>query len=210
MNVVIEFLRNLIHSLEAGEIPEWGWWSYLLLSFLVLLEGPMATLIGAAASAAGLMRVSAVFLVAACSNLFADVIWYSIGASGKLEWFRRRTKVSETQMDELQQGVSNNAVKMLLAAKLSVGFAVPTLIAVGLARVPWRRWLPAVFVGELIFTGFLVLVGFYAAELIKQVERGIYYLGIAISSIFIVTIAIVVWRFLRRKPQQAASHETAE
>ena len=61
------------------------------------------------------MRVSAVFLVAAFSNLFADVIWYSIGASGKLEWFRRRTKVTDAQMDELQQGVSDNAVKMLLA-----------------------------------------------------------------------------------------------
>ncbi len=207
MNAAIEFLRNLIHSLEAGEIPEWGWWSYVLLSILVLLEGPMSTLIGAAA---GLMRVSAVFLVAAFSNLFADVIWYSIGASGKLEWFRRRTKVTDAQMDELQQGVSDNAVKMLLAAKLSVGFAVPTLIAVGLARVPWRRWLPAVFVGELIFTGFLVLVGYYAAELISQVERGIYYLGIVISLVFIVTIAIVIWRFFKRKPIQTTSHETVE
>ncbi len=210
MNAAIEFLRNLIHSLEAGEIPEWGWWSYVLLSILVLLEGPMSTLIGAAAAAAGLMRVSAVFLVAAFSNLFADVIWYSIGASGKLEWFRRRTKVTDAQMDELQQGVSDNAVKMLLAAKLSVGFAVPTLIAVGLARVPWRRWLPAVFVGELIFTGFLVLVGYYAAELISQVERGIYYLGIVISLVFIVTIAIVIWRFFKRKPIQTTSHETVE
>ncbi|MCO5184962.1 MAG: hypothetical protein M9928_14760 [Anaerolineae bacterium] len=170
----------------------------------------MSTLIGAAAAAAGLMRVSAVFLVAAFSNLFADVIWYSIGASGKLEWFRRRTKVTDAQMDELQQGVSDNAVKMLLAAKLSVGFAVPTLIAVGLARVPWRRWLPAVFVGELIFTGFLVLVGYYAAELISQVERGIYYLGIVISLVFIVTIAIVIWRFFKRKPIQTTSHETVE
>ena len=51
--------------------------------------------------------------------------------------------------------------------------------------MPWRRWLPAVFVGELILTGFLVLVGYYAAELISQVERGIYYLGIVISLVFI-------------------------
>lgn len=210
MQPLIDIVQEIVRSLEAGELPELGWWSYVLLSLLVLLEGPMATLIGAAAAATGLMRVWLVFVVASGTNLLADVLWYSIGSSGKLEWVRRRTRMSESQMDELQHGVSENAVKMLLAAKLSVGFSVPTLIAVGLARVPWRRWLPAVFLGESLFTGFLVLVGYYAAELIKQVEQGIYYLGLAISLVFIIMIGLAVWRFVRRTKQPASSAETAD
>jgi membrane protein DedA with SNARE-associated domain len=207
MQSILDFFHELFLALEQGQIPELGWWSYLLLSILVLLEGPMATLIGAAAAAAGLMRVQMVFIVAAGSNLVADVLWYSIGSSGKMEWVRRRINASERQMADVEKGVNDNAVKMLLLAKMSIGLAVPTLITVGLARVPWRRWLPAVFVGEVLFTGILVVIGYYAAELIAQVERGLYYLGIVITVVLLSTVAIFIWRYFRKTSDAEETQE---
>jgi hypothetical protein len=51
-----------------------------------MVEGPIATLLGAAAASAGLMRPVLVFIVAAADNLTADSIWYSLGRAGKPEW----------------------------------------------------------------------------------------------------------------------------
>ncbi len=56
-------------TLRSGHLPEFGYWTYIVLGLLVLIEGPIATLLGAAAASAGLMRPWAVFLAAAIGNL---------------------------------------------------------------------------------------------------------------------------------------------
>ena len=37
----------------GGQLPELGHWTYILLALLVMVEGPIATLLGAAAASAG-------------------------------------------------------------------------------------------------------------------------------------------------------------
>ncbi len=71
---------------------------------------------------------------------------------------------------------------------------IPTLIAAGLAKVPWKRWMPPLVIGETIWTGSLVITGFYATEAIKQVEKGIHYIGIGGSILFVLAISIWILR----------------
>jgi len=71
---------------------------------------------------------------------------------------------------------------------------IPSLLAAGLAKVPLKRWLPALLVGETFWTGTLVLTGYYATEAIKQVEKGLHYVGIAGSILFVLVILIWVLR----------------
>ena len=81
--------------------------------------------------------------------------------------------ISMAYLERLEKGLHDHAARLLFFAKLSVGPMIPSLIATGLIKVPWKRWFPAVFLGEMIWTGSLITIGYYGIAAIQRVERGI-------------------------------------
>jgi membrane protein DedA with SNARE-associated domain len=137
------------------------------------------------------MRPWLVFLAASVGNLTADSLWYSLGYMGKFEWLFRigkRTGISSEHIDRLQKIMRKHAIKVLFFAKLSMSLMIPSLIAAGLVKAPVRKWFPAVFGGEMIWTGALVLIGYYGTEAIKRVEQGLEYLILGGSIAFVIFI----------------------
>jgi membrane protein DedA with SNARE-associated domain len=202
MESLIEFLRTFFTQLQHGQLPELGYWNYFVLAFLIVLQGPIVTLLAGAASSAGLFRPEFVFLAAVVANLTADVVWYSVGSNGRLDGVLQHDRIfgiKRENIDKIQLSVERHAAKMLLLAKISAGFAVPALIAAGILRIPWRKWFPVVFVGEALWTGTLLLIGFYATETIKQVERGIEILAIAVALAMLIALVWFVGRTIREQ-----------
>ena len=202
MNTFMQLLQSFISAMKSGQLPQLGLWTYLVLAFLVAIEGPVATLLGAAAASAGLMRPWLVFLAAATGNLSADSLWYLLGYAGKLEWalrFGRRLGLQPEVLERLEQGMHEHAAKILFIAKLTVSFMIPSLIAAGLVKVPWRRWFPALFAGEMIWTGSLMLIGYYATEAIKRVEQGVEYMILGLALVFVLFMLWLSRRVLRAR-----------
>jgi len=209
MHNLMILLRDVVVTLKSGELPQLGFWTYIILALLVAVEGPIATLLGAAAASAGLMRPMPVFFAAAAGNLTADSLWYTLGYMGKTEWilhFGRRLGLRESLIDHLKQNMLDHATKVLFLAKLTVSFVIPSLIAAGLLRIPWRRWFPALVVAETLWTGSLVLIGYYTTEAVKRVERGVEYAVLAASLAFVV-FAILAGRRLVRQFDKDTSEE---
>jgi membrane protein DedA with SNARE-associated domain len=200
VDTLIELLQNFSTYLKSGNLPQLGYWNYVLLAVLVAVEGPIATLLGAAAASAGWMRPVPVFLAAAAGNLTADTLWYSLGYAGKADWLLhggRRLGIQRQHLERLQSSMRRHAVKILFFAKLSMSLIIPSLIAAGLARAPWRRWFPAVFGAEMIWTGSLVVIGYYATEAIKHVTQGLEYLALAGSAVFALVLLWYARHLLR-------------
>lgn len=199
MDSIIRLIHEIWTNLQAGVIPNFGFWNYILLALFVAIEGPIATLIGAAAASAGIMHLDLVFLFASIGNLTADSLWYSLGRAGKIEWllhYGRWFGVQKHHLETLNRGMHEHAAKILLIAKVTAGLIIPTLIAAGLAKVPWKRWFPAVALGEMFWTGSLVLIGYYTTESIRQLEHDLRYLGITISLIMLIGLIYLVRRQL--------------
>lgn len=203
MIMVSEILSQLGTSLPLGQNAPAGIWIYLLLMVLIVIQGPVSTMLGGAAAAAGLLNPLGVLVVALVGNLGADVFWYSLGYSGKDIWRRRFFRRYRNIANMLRTEMQRHAVTVLLMAKLSVGMAVPTVIAAGLAQVPWRRWFPPVVVGELIWTGSLLLVGYYATESIMRSEWAVVQFGIIVSVVLFVLMVLYV---LRKSQQEKKAH----
>jgi membrane protein DedA with SNARE-associated domain len=184
------------------QFSEWGVWSYLVLAALVAVEGPIATLLGAVAASNGLMRPAFVLIAAATGNLTADTLWYLMGRLGKLEWALRigkRAGISQDRLESLEAAMQKHAARLLFFAKLSLSLIIPSLIAAGLVKVPWRKWFPYVFCGEMIWTGSLVFVGYHATRALTQVEKGIEIIGVIGSLIFIGVIIFMGRRLLKKE-----------
>ncbi len=200
MGNVILFFQTLFKYLGSNQLPELGPWTYVFLAILVAIEGPIVTLLGAAAASAGLMRPFYVFVAAACGNLTADCLWYTLGYLGKMEWVSRigqRMGIRLETLDRLRRAMHKHSMRILFIAKLTVSFMIPSLIAAGLVKAPWKRWFPAIFAGEMIWTGTLVLIGYNTTLAIKRVERGLGYALLAVSILFIIFLLFMGRRILK-------------
>ena len=194
MNNLAMLFLNLIQALRSGKLPQLGPWTYILLAVMVAVEGPIATLLGAAAASAGLMKPGWVFVVAAVGNLTADTLWYTLGYLGKISWLQRfgeKLRIQADVLARLETEIHYHAVRILFVAKLTLSMMIPALIAAGLVKVPWRRWFPAIFTGEMLWTGSLVIIGFYATEAIKRVEKGVEYAALGGAVIFVIFLVII-------------------
>ncbi len=188
---LIDQIKQFLSSINPVQLASLGPWSYILLAFLVAIEGPIATLLGGAAASLGLMRPEFVFLAAACGNLFADTLWYSLGYLGKIEWiyrFGKRLGVSPEKLDRSEKMLHDHAPTVIFVSKLTVSPMIPALIATGLIKYPWKRWFPADFAGEMIWTGSLVVIGYFGVRVLQKVTLGIEHAILVGSVIFVVLI----------------------
>ena len=200
-------LINLPLSLsltESLQHPLAGW-AYLLLAILVAVEGPITTLAGAVAASAGLLNPVLVFVSASLGNLLADTLWYSLGYVGKTEWLLKITNwfgIKEDFMARLQRDVHDHIHKILFVAKLTLGFVIPTLIAAGLARVPLKRWFGVLFAAECIWTGSLVIIGYYFGALTQHIETNLRWVSLAGALVFATVVIIYLSRLRQRMEKQ--------
>lgn len=196
LNILIHSLGNI---LSGGMLPRLGYWDYLLLVLLSFIQGPVAPVIGGAAAAAGIVRPEGVFLTLSTSNLSFDMFWYVVGRRGKLDWLSRSnhfSNVSRNRIAKIRTIILDQSSAIVTMAKFTSGFVIPTMVATGLARVPWKRWLPSLFVIELFRTGVLVGSGFYFATALNQVLKGYSYLTILFTILVLILSAWLVSRSL--------------
>jgi membrane protein DedA with SNARE-associated domain len=201
MQAWIDSLLALGESIRHGNIPDLGVWTYVVLGLLVATEGPLSTLIGAAAAAAGALDVRLVFLVTVVGNVVGDSLWYSIGYHGKIDHLLRRGRwlgIKREHFERLEREMHAHAAKVIVLSKLAYGLIIPTLVAAGAARVPLRRWFPVVFVVETLWSLLLVWVGYHATGLIADIESGLRNIGLLVLAALVVAALWLVRRRIDR------------
>ena len=197
MDALVALLQNFWNELALGQLQHLGNWSYVVIAVLVLIEGPIATLLGAVAAASGLLNPYLVFLAASIGNLTADTLWYLLGYTGRIEWLVEHGRwlgVRRAHIERLKADMHAHARAILFVAKITASFSIPALITAGLLRVPWRRTFPVVFLGECIWTGGLVLLGYHYSASLKRLEAGV---QVVIGLGTILFLALVV-RYVHR------------
>ena len=208
MQSILETIRQFWIDLQRGQLTELGPWNYFLLAALIVWQGPIATVLGGAAASAGFLKPALVFLAGVSGNLTADILWYSVGRRGNVDRLlaNRHFKSYQKRVNVLRSAMEQHAPKFLLMAKLSFGLAIPTLVAAGLTRLSWRKWFPIVFIGETIFTGTLVIVGYFATEALKRVNQGLELFLIGMSFLFLLMVVWFLPRALRDHKPIPMSH----
>jgi hypothetical protein len=128
MNGMVDVIHAFWQNLQVGVVTQIGSWNYLIIALLVAVEGPIVTLLGASASAAGYLKTGYVFLAAAAGNVSADLIWYYLGYGGKIEWllpYQRWLGIKPRQMDHLQTQMNKHAPKILFFCQALFRFYDP-------------------------------------------------------------------------------------
>ena len=205
MNGLLAQLHHALETLHTGDFASFGAWAYVVIGLLVATEGPITTLVGASAAAAGFLDVRLVLAATIVGNVTGDVFWYTVGYTGGIDRAQRiaaRVGIDRVHLDAMCHRLHAHAAKAILVAKAAFGLIVPTLLAAGLARVKLRRWLPTVFVAETLWSMLLVFIGYHAAGAIGRTEHGLKILGVIV---FILIVTVVLPKILKGHRAQIMS-----
>lgn len=179
---LLDIFSRFWHALQHGAVLPMGNWNYLLLFISVIIQGTLVKLMTGAVVADSFMNFYIALGVSICASLVADIIWFRVGTAGNLERvMSKRTPKQQKMIQLLQKEMRRHYFKIILIGKLSAGLTIPANLAAGMSKLSWRRWLPAVMLGEVIYTTLLLLLGFFAATSIKQVDETLQFAGVGVS-----------------------------
>ena len=177
---------------------------YLVAFPLAIIEGPIVMVGCGFLSRLGYLDFWSIYFVLLFGDFVADLGWYAVGRFGAHKFIRRWGKyfsVSENAVKKIEHLFDKYDDKILFTSKITMGFgfAVATLVAAGMAKVPLKRYAVINFLGGLIWTALLLHIGYFFGNLYTAVDRGFrfaYLLGaLALSAAALFGLGL----YLRRK-----------
>ena len=155
--------------------------------------------------ALGRLQPVPAFLAVVSGNLTADMGWYGLGRFGKKEWLEfvsKKMGIDPRSMEQLEENIQQYAPRLLFLSKLTVGLPIPTLIMLGLNRVPIRRWVLLLVLGEMVKSTIFIAAGYLYAEGIQQ-TYGVLRTILWIVTILLLAAILIYLKFHRKvKPSQ--------
>lgn len=146
---------------------------HLVLVPLVLVEGPLATVLAGSLVATGVLLWPAALALVIGADLVADCVYYLLGREGRRPWARRllrRLGLDETRQQRLSSALGARLPQVLLGAKIADIAAVPTMLAAGFSGVALRRFLTWNGAITLVKSSLLLTLGaLFAAQVVPLV-----------------------------------------
>jgi membrane protein DedA with SNARE-associated domain len=199
MDVVFDFVHEIVSGFQTGHMPDLGTWNYILVGGFIMLQGRISALLGGAVAAAGYMNLGLIIMVALVARVIVDVFWYRVGATGYIDRVGSRFGAYERVAERVHEGIHARPVRFLVMAKLTNGLAVPAVVAAGSASLPLRRWLPFSFAIEILYTVPLLFAGYFATDFLSQIEGGMSYAFGAMGLVALLGITYMVVKSKRSK-----------
>jgi membrane protein DedA with SNARE-associated domain len=178
------------NQLVLSFIQHYGYW---VLYPLMIIEGPIVTLAAAGLSATGILNAWIVFLISVAGDLSMDVILYYIGFFGNnrlRRHIRKRPKL-ENRRIKIQYFFKKHGGKVVFLAKISTGLAYVTFLTAGMIRLPLRKFIMFTLIGGIIWSGALVILGYFYGHLYLQINNHIQQAGIIIALIVGITFILI-------------------
>ena len=164
---------------------------YAVIIVLACAEGPILSILFGALIKTGAFSFWPVYIALMVGDLIGDTIWYQIGRHVGMRFVRRFGKyfsVTESRVKRITEVFNKYHEKILIVSKLTCGFgfAVVTLMVAGMVKIPFLRYLTINFVGQFVWTGMLIGVGYFIGNLYAQANSIME--KVSIAALFVIVI----------------------
>lgn len=166
-------------------------YSYLVLFPLVVIEGPVVTIIAGFLVSLGFMDFLPTYMTIVAGDLTGDFIYYSAG-----RWWLNRTyksvlkffNININLVHKLEEGLKKNRGPFLFFGKLSHALGGIILFAAGSVEIPLREFMWFNFLATLPKSLILLAVGFYFGSTVSSFRRA---LDFTVLGLFVFTLAMI-------------------
>jgi membrane protein DedA with SNARE-associated domain len=186
-------LLNFSDPAILGQIKMIG---YPFMLLVMIIEGPIMTILAAFTAKLGFFNVYVVFLLSILGDVIGDAILYYIGYSGgakTLEKAERVLKIKPAIVAKIEYLFEKHGKKTIFAVKSTTGLCWITFIAAGAVRMNFKDFLSASILGGIVWSGFLVAMGYFFGYAFKQIGIYIKYAGLVVFLSAVVFYAAVTF-----------------
>jgi len=165
---------------------------YIILFPLVIIEGPLVTILAGFLASLGQFNLLICYPLIVVGDVIGDVLMYAQGRWGgkpAVERWGHYFGLKPEIIGRLEEHFKNHPGKTLIVGKISHFFGGPVLIAAGMARLKFSKFLWFNVLGTLPKSLVLLLVGFYFGEAYAKFDKFFTYAGWAAGILVVLCIA---------------------
>lgn len=171
---------------------------YPLMLLIMIVEGPVATLLAAFAASLGFFNVYVVLILSMLGDIIGDMILYCLGYFGGAKTLEKAEKILKIKPElilKIEKLFNNHGKKTIFAVKSTTGLCWITFIAAGSVRMTFREFILGSFFGGIVWSGFLVTMGYFFGYAFEQINDYIKYAGLIIfAAVAIFYTALTIYK----------------
>ena len=161
---------------------------------LSVIEGPVVTIFTGFLAARGYFHWYWALCLLIGGDLIGDLVYYWIGRTGRspLAGLARRLGVRRTVPREVQDGLTQNAAKMLFIGKWTHSIGWLVLIGSGMLRVPLPRFLLFNLLATIPKSAVLFCIGYFVGNRYPLLERHVALETVVLCAVGVAAILLVL------------------
>ena len=160
---------------------------------LSVIEGPVVSILTGFLTAQGYFHWYWALCLLVCGDVIGDAIYYWIGRA-PLAGLARRFGVRRSVPQEVQDGLRQNAAKMLFIGKWTHSIGWLVLVGSGMLRLPLPRFLLLSLLATIPKSAVLFCMGYFAGNYLAVLERHVTVAIIALCVLGVAAIVLVLRR----------------
>ncbi len=172
-------------------LKTYGYWVILP---LMILEGPVVTIIAAMLASLGAFNIFIVLFFSILGDIIGDAILYGLGYKFGMGFVRRAGKyigITEKLVSRMEKYFEKHGGKTIFIVKSTTGLCWATFTAAGIVKMDFKKFLKNSFYGGIIWSGFLVAMGYFYGYLWREIHDYIDQIGWIIFSAAIISIVAI-------------------
>lgn len=176
----IYFLFRLIYT-----------YSYIILFPLVVVEGPVITMIAGFLISTNFLDPIPAYLTILTANLTGDILYYSAGRWFFTSSIRKLTsffRIRKNRIEKIESQLRKHSGKVIFFGKLSHILGGLILVASGVVEVPLGKYILFCFLAEAPKSLILLLVGYFFGNTVSNYGR---YMNITFLGLIILTLIFI-------------------
>ena len=142
---------------------------YAIIVFVSFVEGPILSMICGLLLRIGYLDFPLTYASLMLGDLIGDVFWYYLGYFVGHKFIKRFGKyfsITEEGVQTVSTIFHTYKDYILIISKITMGFgfALVTLVTAGIVRIPFKRYITLNAMGQFVWTGLLMIVGYFLGQ----------------------------------------------
>lgn len=181
---------------------------YGIIVIVSFIEGPVLAMLCGLLVRLGDISLIPVYAALMVGDLIGDIFWYYVGYF----WGHRFIKRFGKFFSVTEEGVATvsavfhtykNYILLISKITMGFGFALVTLITAGIVKIPFKKYLALNVVGQLVWTGILLCIGYFIGHAYTIVDSIFAKASLIALFIIIFMVFIGYGKYMRK---QVKSH----
>lgn len=156
-----------------------GWFAfyrYPIIFVATVIEGPIIMMLSGVMLRLSVVSFLPILVTLIAGDLIGDVFWYSLGyhfAHPIAEKYGHFVGLTSEVLEKTKSMFKNHPTKILFISKITMGFgfALAVLVAAGMSKMSFKKYLMVNFLGQFIWTGLLLVIGYFFGNLYVEINN---------------------------------------